>query len=351
MASIQEYLQETPSKLLEIIEKGDRLFSSIKKEKITRIFLTGSGTSYHSALQMAPQMQKLLQLEVRAVYPFTITEETFLSDNEQTLVVGISQGGSSFSTYNAMKLAKSKGCITASMAGEEQAFIDEMADFVLTVHCGPEKAGAKTKGFYCTKLNLLLLALYLGLEQGTISEETFEQQIQGVKTAAGQFQAVYETSLKWISANQERLVTAKEIRVTGPAAIYGDVLESALKLLETMRCPVSGYEFEEFIHGIYNAINEDSMVFILDNGYEPRSEKMKEVLSEWSDTIFLITTYESDAADLVLPVTTDPKFMTFNFIVLLQLICGEIPHLRGVDPSTPKDPQFHMKLGSKKFNR
>ena len=54
----------------------------------------------------------------------------------------------------------------------------------------------------------------------------------------------------------------KEIRVTGPAAIYGDVLESALKLLETMRCPVSGYEFEEFIHGIYNAINEDSMVFI-----------------------------------------------------------------------------------------
>ena len=107
-----------------------------------------------------------------------------------------------------------------------------------------------------------------------------------MKTAAGQFQAVYETSLKWISANQERLVTAKEIRVTGPAAIYGDVLESALKLLETMRCPVSGYEFEEFIHGIYNAINEDSMVFILDNGDEPRSEKMKEVLSEWSDTIF-----------------------------------------------------------------
>lgn len=41
MASIQEYLQETPSKLLEIIEKGDRLFSSIKKEKITRIFLQG----------------------------------------------------------------------------------------------------------------------------------------------------------------------------------------------------------------------------------------------------------------------------------------------------------------------
>ena len=75
MASIQEYLQETPSKLLEIIEK-ETVFFKYQKEKSLG-FLTGSGTSYHSALQMAPQMQKLLQLEVRAVYPFTITEETF----------------------------------------------------------------------------------------------------------------------------------------------------------------------------------------------------------------------------------------------------------------------------------
>ena len=62
MASIQEYLQETPSKLLEIIEKGDRLFQ-VSKRKITRIFLTGSGTSYHSALQMAPQMQNYYNLK------------------------------------------------------------------------------------------------------------------------------------------------------------------------------------------------------------------------------------------------------------------------------------------------
>ncbi|MFQ7974595.1 MAG: hypothetical protein ACLRHV_03235 [Enterococcus gallinarum] len=33
MASIQEYLQETPSKLLEIIEKGDRLFFKYQKRK------------------------------------------------------------------------------------------------------------------------------------------------------------------------------------------------------------------------------------------------------------------------------------------------------------------------------
>ncbi|WP_313509935.1 SIS domain-containing protein [Enterococcus sp.] len=350
MISIEEYLQETPKKMNEIIEKSEALFAKIKTENIDHIYLTGSGTSYHSALQMAPQMQKILQIEVTAVYPFMITESTFLGNTQNTLVVGISQGGSSYSTYNAMKLAKSKGCITASMAGETEAFIDEMADYILTVYCGPEKAGAKTKGFYCTKLNLLLMALYIGLEQGTVSLDNFDKQIKFVKDTAKQFDGVYNQSLQWITANQEQLVHAKEIRITGPATLYGDVLESALKLLETMRCPVSGYEFEEFIHGIYNAINEDSMVFILDNGEEQRSTKMKEVLSEWSDHIFLITTYESDKADLVLPAASEPSFATFTSIILFQLICAKIPQLRGVDPSVPKDPQFHMKLGSKKFN-
>ncbi|KAF1306071.1 SIS domain-containing protein [Enterococcus saccharolyticus] len=351
MSTIENYMLETPEKMLEIIEKAPELFREIKKASINKIILTGSGTSYHSGLQMSRQLQHLLQMEVVAMYPFEMNEDTFLMDNEQTLVVGISQGGSSYSTYNAMKLAKSKGCLTASMAGAEGAFIDEVADYILTVYCGEELAGAKTKGFYCTKLNLLLLALSIGLEQNRLTLDTFTEKVEEVKKAAEHFKGVYDASEEWIEQNKERLANSQEIRITGPANNYGDILESALKLLETMRCPVTGYEFEEFIHGIYNAIDEKSTVFILDDGSEPRSKKMKEVLSEWSETIFLLTTYESEHADLVLPTIQSSDFLTFNFIIPLQLICAKIPSLRGVDPSTPKDPQFHMKLGSKKFNK
>ncbi|WP_207940729.1 hypothetical protein DOK78_001740 [Enterococcus sp. DIV2402] len=351
MSTIENYMLETPERMLEIIDRSAELFAEVKKAAIKKIVITGSGTSYHSALQMSKQLQHLLQMEVYAIYPFAITEDTFLQDNEQTLVVGISQGGSSYSTYNAMKLAKSKGCLTASMAGGPDAFIDEVADYVLTVYCGEELAGAKTKGFYCTKLNLLLLALYIGVEQDRVSLSVFDEKIEEVKKAAAYFKEVYDVSEQWIEEHKETLANAQEIRITGPANSYGDILESALKLLETMRCPVTGYEFEEFIHGIYNAINEKSTVFILDDGSESRSKKMKEVLSDWSDSIFLVTNYETKDADLVLPTTQNKDFLTFNFIIPLQLICAKISTLRGVDPSTPKDPKFHMKLGSKKFNK
>lgn len=351
MMTIESYMLETPEKMEAIIEQSETLFKDVKQAEIERIIITGSGTSYHSGLQMSQQMQGLLKMDVRSMYPFEITENTFLTDNEHTLVVGISQGGSSYSTYNAMKLAKEQGCLTASMAGMENAFIDEVADYVLTVACGEELAGAKTKGFYCTKLNLLLLALYIGREKGRVSDSDFNQKITDVREATKHFRTVFDISEKWIEANKDTLKDIKDIRITGPASLYGDILESALKLLETMRCPVTGYEFEEFIHGIYNAINEQSTVFILDSGDEPHSEKMQEVLSEWSKTIYLFTNYDTENADLVLPTVKNEEMLTFNFIIPLQLMCAKIPTLRGVDPSTPKDPQFHMKLGSKKFNK
>lgn len=114
--------------------------------------------------------------------------------------------------------------------------------------------------------------------------------------------------------------------------------------------PVTGYEFEEFIHGIYNAINEDSTIIILDTGVEKRVQKMIEVLSEWTEHIYVIGSDVDDhEQNLKADFINHPYYRTYEYIIPVQLICAEIPSLKGVDPSIPKDPQFHKKLGSKKL--
>lgn len=351
MSSIENYLHETPEKMSEILTGAKDLFATVKNVDLKKIVITGSGTSYHAGLQMAPLLREVMNVEVISLYPFMVTKETFLNDSDKTLVIGISQGGSSYSTYTAMRTAKEAGCITASMAGSEGAYIDEQADYVLTVHCGEELAGAKTKGYYCTKLNLLLFGIYWGLEHGKINQDAFDSKVDAVKDSIDHFEDVYAAGEKWIDENLDTLKNTNDIRITGPESLYGDTLESALKLLETLRCPVTGYEFEEFIHGIYNAVNENSTVFILDNGEEKRTQKMKEVLSEWSSNIFIISNKQVDYADLYVPTTQHEGMETFNFIIPLQLMCSKVPHALGYDPSKPKDPEFHMKLGSKKFNK
>ena len=353
--TIESNLRETPAKLLEIVQGADALFAGIRERKYERILLTGSGTSFHSAAQVCAFMQRTLGIEVSALYPFMITEGTFDDSHakgHKTLLVGISQGGASFSTYNAMKLAREKGAETASMAGTENAFIDEQANHVLTVHCGEEKVGAKTKGFYCTKLNLMLMALQMAKAQGRRSEAEYGNFVSGVQAAAGCFETVYGQAERWIEANRERFAAAQNIRVVGTQEMYGDTLEGALKLLETMRLPVTGYEFEEFVHGVYNAIDENSTLFILDSGTEERVHKLVHVLSAWTENIYVIGR-DVPAGDrhLKADIYDDPDLQTFNFLLPIQLICAKIPGMKGIDSSKPKDPEFHMKLGSKRFNR
>lgn len=351
MNAIQQYIQETPNQLRTILEGSESLFASVAKKNINKIILTGSGTSYHSGLQMQELMRKRTGIEVYAFYPFMITKEMFINDSEHTLFIGISQGGSSLSTYAAMDIAKSNGCIVATMAGEENAYIDQLADEILTVNIGEEHAGAKTKGFYATKLNLLLLADYIGLDNGYITKVEFDKDIKSLTKTLNEFPIAYKNAFNWVNEHKEKLADVDNVRVVGPSSLYGDVLEDALKILETCRIPVTGYDFDEFIHGIYNAIDDKSTIFILDDGSEPRVKKMVEVLGDWTNNIYVISLNNNEFSNgFAYGIDVPDNFGTFIFPMLLQVVASIVPELRGIDPAEPKDPNFHMKLGSKKYN-
>lgn len=348
---IEEYIQETPEKMKTIMEKSPELFKEISKEDFEKIIFTGSGTSYNGALQVKSYIQKLLKIDVEVLYPFMVNDELLMNNKKNVLLVGISQGGSSYSTYNAMKLGIRNGVKVASMAGVDNALIDEMADFVLTVHCGAEEAGPKTKGFNTTKLNIMLFGLHVALERNQITDKDFENKTKMLYDSIEKFQSNYDKSLEWVSMYQDELSNAKDIRIIGTGDLYGDVLEAALKLLETFRIPVTGYEFEEFIHGIYNAINEESTLIIFDSGVEPKLKKLIEVLSNWTEKIYTITNQDLSLKEQVLKleVNKNNEFDLLQFITPVQLMCAKVPRLKGVNPNIPKDPEFHQKLESKRI--
>ncbi|WEV40064.1 SIS domain-containing protein [Lactobacillus sp. ESL0684] len=351
MNLIQQYISQTPAQLQKIVSGSKELFASVANRDIKRVIITGSGTSYHSGLQMQSLMRKRAGIEVLAFYPFMLTPDFFIGDNSHTLVIGISQGGSSFSTFDAMKNAKAAGCIIGTMAGEKDAYIDSIADEIMTVNIGEEKAGAKTKGYYATKLNLLLLADYLGLANGNLQQADFNQDLEDLNNTMKQFPHAYQRALDWVEEHKEKLAKTDNLRVVGPAMLYGDVLEGSLKVLETCRLPITGYDFDEFIHGIYNAMNEKASVLILDNGTEPRCNKMIEVLGDWTNNLYLVDTSDAyNGNHFGYDVTVPKDFETFIYPLILQVMASIVSPEMGFDPNSPKDPNFHMKLGSKKFN-
>lgn len=343
---IEDYIRETPARLQDIRSGAESLFASIEGEAFDRIIVTGSGTSYHGAAQMEHAMRQASGLGVQAVYPFAVTKE-LLGNGTRTLLIGVSQGGGSLSTLEAMKTAKDAGCTIATMCGTENAVIDQIADHVLTVAVGQETAGAKTKGFYGTKLNLLLLAQAIGRARGVLDETDVQDSDARLQATINRFGGIAEAADAWVRKNSARLAATKDLRFVGPASLYGDTLEVALKTLETLRVPVSAFEFNEFIHGIYNAINEDSFVILLDNGTEPRMQIMASVLKEWTENVVVIGTGDESHTDLHLGDVPHDEFETFLFPITGQMISALVPWAKGYDPATPKDPTFHQRLASK----
>ncbi|UQS82271.1 SIS domain-containing protein [Bombilactobacillus folatiphilus] len=352
MNLIQQALQQTPTQLVQLMAGSQELFARVVQRPLQQIILTGSGTSYHSGVQMQELMRQKSGIKVQTAYPFLLTDAYLQGLDAQTLFIGISQGGSSLSTFEAMQRAQQAGCTIATMAGQPQAYLDQLADEVLTVDLGEETAGAKTKGYYATKLNLLLLAEYLGVANHHLTKVQFEQDLQALHQVLQQFDHAYERSQQWVRAHQLDFAKTHDLRIVGPANSYGDTLESALKLLETWRIPVTGYEFNEFIHGIYNAIDAQSTIFFIDDGSEPRLAKMLEVLGKWTSQLYVVDlSQQMTEHHFGYDVQVLPAFTTFIEPLVFQLMAALVPESKGIDPSHPKDPQFHTELSSKKFNR
>ncbi|MGO2096784.1 MAG: SIS domain-containing protein [Candidatus Microbacterium stercoravium] len=344
---IEDYIAETPQWLDRIRQGSAELFAGISEKKFDRIILTGSGTSYHSAIQTEQTIREFTGLAVHSVYPFAVTRE-LIGDGARTLFVGISQGGGSQSTYDAMNIAQNAGCTIASMSAADDTYIDRLADYRLKVVIGDEFAGAKTKGYYGTKLTLLLLGQAIGRANGTIDEAAAEEFGSRLDSTIARFPEVFERTNAWVSAHLDEFASSQDLRFVGPKSLFGDTLEVALKTLETMRVPVTGYEFDEFIHGIYNAVNDGSYVVFMDDGSIPRMQRMVEVLSEWSDHIYVVANHDAPYVDLNIGDVPADELQTFYFPMTGQLLAALVPWQKGYDPTPPKDPTFHDKLSSKR---
>ena len=157
-----QYILQTPDILLEIFRKKEEILKDsielVKKHKIDEIFLSGSGSSYNATLAAATFAKKKLGIRVTPVFPGELSEEITVFP-KNSLVIGISQQGTSTAVIQALDKVRETGIPTISMTGEYDTEIVSHADANIYVECGYEDAGSTTKGYTATVLTLYLFLL------------------------------------------------------------------------------------------------------------------------------------------------------------------------------------------------
>ena len=268
----------------------------------------------------------------------------------------MSQGGQSLSTVEGLDAASKRGLMTASVSENPTALIFEHAQTQTRIEVGNEKCGAKTKGYAGTTVTLMMMLSELAIIKGLLKEEKFKLYKERMFNVIHNMPLVVDAATKWYGRIKDEFLPAKRIIVVGYDGNYADVLEGALKVLETVRQGVTGYDIEEFFHGIYNSITESAHIFYLASkgDYKPRTLKLIEILKEWTPHNYLIASPEEienqNKNDCIVEFVEDPLFSPWEYIIPMQVLACLAPQDLGINPDIPKDPQFHARIGSKKLD-
>jgi len=358
-SNMYRYICETPAVLTHMIEERENItreFVTYYRHKtIEQVYILGSGTSCHAGMAARSYLEELLNMKVIPMYPtqFERSEKVF---NPNTLVIGISQGGQSLSTVAGLDAARAKGLYTAAVSENPDALIFAHADTATRIEVGNEICGAKTKGYSGSALTLMMMLTEWAIAAGLTDTETAKAYRERMLQVIGNLEHVTKKATDWYYRINQELLPAKRIIVVGYDNLYADVLEGALKILETVRQGVTGYDIEEFFHGIYNSINEEAHIFYLASAgdYKPRVETLIEILSEWTCHHYRIASPDGVTRqlpnDLLCEFTEDSLFSFWEYIIPLQIVACLAPLELGINPDIPKDPQFHKRIGSKQMD-
>ncbi|WP_072523872.1 SIS domain-containing protein [Clostridium sp. Marseille-P3244] len=308
-----------------------------------KIYVTGSGSSYHAAVVIKYYLQKFLDAECQYIMPnlFTWHEETNPGqalERSEILVIGISQSGNSTSTLNALKKARSLG---HTVLGITENRLSKMASedyHVLYLTCGKEHVPPETRGYTVTLLTAYLLALCMADKAGKIPPAALSAAFAEIKSFTDTFDDYINESALWFDRNKSELYLAEKIGITGYGLNYGTAIEAQLKLYECTHLPSVGYEAEEFVHGHVFAYDSSNYLFTI-GSKSSELQRMARLNSFYREKVtphvFTVTAEDIPCTDkdLKFSRTYCDELMAIAYIVPFQILASKIADHLGINTS------------------
>lgn len=138
-------------------------FSKRYLEKITKIIITGEGSSFFVAESMALNMELLCDVECLAIKSTALMGVAGVLD-KNVLLIAISQSGESLSTITAVKRVKGYGAKTLGITSSGYSHLTFLCDRVIVQECD------LSCSFHANYLVLALFGVFLGRNIGYMKD-------------------------------------------------------------------------------------------------------------------------------------------------------------------------------------
>ena len=307
-----------------------------------RIIITACGTSWHAGLIAMYAIEEFAQIPVEVEYSSEFRYRKPVI-NKDDVVIAISQSGETADTLAAIQLAKSKGAFIFSICNVVGASIPRVSDSGCYTHVGPEIGVASTKAFTAQVVAMTMLALCIGREKGTMSEDQYLKIVRELGQIPDKIECVLGQN-KRISDFAKTFTYAQNFIYLGRGYNFPVAMEGALKLKEISYIHAEGYPAAEMKHGPIALISQEMPVVVVAphcGTYEKVVSNIQEIKARKGRVIAVVTegdTLVSKIADYIIEVPETEECLTPLLTVIpLQLLAYHIAVVKGCDVDQPRN--------------
>jgi glucosamine--fructose-6-phosphate aminotransferase (isomerizing) len=306
-----------------------------------RIYLIGSGTSYHACLSASYTASALIGMEMRPLISSEFADA--LLSLEDSTVIAVSQSGETADTLNAVKHAKSKGARVVGVTNTLGSSITTLSDAYICTQSGPEIGVAATKTFLTQLVALDLLLLRLGLFSGRLSESEHDLITKELSSLPGLVEQILSRSNR-VKDLALKYSTKENAFFLGRGANVATALEGALKLKEISYIHAEGYPAGESKHGPISLVEPNFLcVFIAprDRTRDRIIGNIMEMKARGAEVFSVITEGDEELKGISDEYFEVPVAGEILYPVLctvpLQLLAYYAATFRGFDPDKPRN--------------
>lgn len=307
-----------------------------------RIIITACGTSWHAGLIAMYAIEEFAHIPVEVEYSSEFRYRKPVI-NEGDVVIAISQSGETADTLAAIELAKSKGAFIFSICNVVGASIPRLSDSGCYTHVGPEIGVASTKAFTAQVTVLTMLALMIGKEKKTISDEKYVSIIGQLGKVPENIMSILQQNdvIKEVATN---FTNVNNFIYLGRGYNFPVANEGALKLKEISYIHAEGYPAAEMKHGPIALISEQMPVVVIAphcGTYEKIISNIQEIKARHGKVIAIVTEGDvnvSRLADYTITIPQTEECVTpILSVVPLQLLAYHIAVMKGCNVDQPRN--------------
>ncbi|AJW71603.1 glutamine--fructose-6-phosphate transaminase (isomerizing) [Nitrosopumilus adriaticus] len=316
-----------------ILKAGEKTTEAIEKtadylKHSKNIYITGSGTSYNSALIAKQMLSKYAKIKVE---PIMSSELQFSPDSieENSILIAISQSGESADVLEAVKIAKKANCKIISIVNLLTSSLAREADVVIGMNCGPEIGVAATKSFTAQLVIIYKIVEKLNNSEIKINFDKISESVSKTLDKPIRIQIV-----------AQKLKNISDIYVLGRGVHYPIAIEAALKLKELTYIHAEGIPGGELKHGPLALMDESVFVLIInpnDSTYSDTLTSAREIKARGAKIIG-ISDVESDVYDYWIEISkVEESMYPISEIIPIQLLSYYAALEKDTDPDYPRN--------------